>query len=439
MVVKKINENNCKILKVAILAEEPIGWGSGKHYFQAILDGYTWNVGDICYRFSTKYIFDKDILQGKLNNSEYDVFLVPGGGVGDVEAIIKGFTCLRNVKKWKKQICNFIKNGGGYVGICGGAVLLTRLKTGLSRGPNTFYERQYDKSSLGLSCVTSYYKDLALPLFNQFQKKHPEKIGAMGYVFSFAPGITIDGEKFFAAGIPIEFQIKKDNPIFTDFLKDTERIRWWGGPALLVPEKPDREVKILARYPKEEISEGETTKIYAWRYIGGIVGLIKAVFKAFKFILKEKESLKYLPLFSYYFSGDWRLSKKLIELDFSDKPCMTAEIFPNENKGRILLCTAHPEYMIWYGGHIEEVDDEDFHCIGKGFYRWKDVNTLSEKAEKEFTHTWWIVRRIIAWAGKVTDEHLPPILNGDITKKGKLILLKEIFWDGQFLNQLKDI
>ena len=66
----KTNDKEYKIIKVAILAEEPLGWGSGKHYFPVILDGYTWKVGNISYKFSTKYIFDKDILQGKLNVSE---------------------------------------------------------------------------------------------------------------------------------------------------------------------------------------------------------------------------------------------------------------------------------------------------------------------------------------------------------------------------------
>ena len=79
-----------RVIKVAILAEEPLGWGSGKHYFPVILNNYTWTSGDITYKFSTTLIFDKDILRGKLNISDYDVLLIPGGGVGDGEAIAKG-------------------------------------------------------------------------------------------------------------------------------------------------------------------------------------------------------------------------------------------------------------------------------------------------------------------------------------------------------------
>ena len=33
---KKYSINN--IIKIAILAEEPLGWGSGKHYFPVILN-----------------------------------------------------------------------------------------------------------------------------------------------------------------------------------------------------------------------------------------------------------------------------------------------------------------------------------------------------------------------------------------------------------------
>ena len=55
------NKKPLKIIRVAILAEEPIGWGSGKHYFPIILDGYKWEINKKTYKFSTCYIYDKDI------------------------------------------------------------------------------------------------------------------------------------------------------------------------------------------------------------------------------------------------------------------------------------------------------------------------------------------------------------------------------------------
>ena len=433
------NGNETKNINVAILSEEPLGWGSGKHYFPAILDGYSWAVKDRIYRMSTTYLHDRDILQGTLNISDFDVLLVPGGGVGDGEAIVKGFNCLRKVKKWKKNVSNFIKDGGGYVGICGGTALITGLTTGSGSTPTTFTERQYDKSSLGIACVNSYYKNLAMPLFYPFQRKYPEKIGAMAYVFSFSPGEMVDGTKIFTGGVPVDFPVCHDHPIFSDYSEDTIRIRWWGGPALVVPKNPGREVKILAKYPSRELSENDSTKIYAWRYTGGIRGLLFGLIKAFRFIKTEKERLKKILNYTYFFAGDWEKSDRPIELNFSDKPCMTTEIYPNENKGRILLCTAHPEYMIWYGGHIGEVDDNIFNCIATGFHQWKNITKLSDKAVDEFTHTWWIVRRSVAWAAKVPDDSLPPIEKGKITRKGEDILSKQIFWDGRLISQIRDI
>ena len=432
-----INNHN-HIIRVAILADEPIGWGSGKHYFPIILNDYIWQIKNKSYKFTTKYIFDKDIVHGKLNTKNFDVLLVPGGGVGDGESIMKGLIFLPRVRKWKNNISKFIKDGGGYVGICGGAALITDLKTE-NKKPHTILERLYNKSSIGVSCVSSYYNSLAFPIFYPFQKNHPEKIGAIAYVFSFAPGETVKGDSIITGGIPLDFQILKNHPIFSDLKNDNERIRWWGGPALILPEKPDRDVKILAKYPAQDFTENESIRINAWKYIGGIHGLFLGLIRAFRFIKKENERLCNLFTYAFYFAGNWRRSDKSIRLYFSNKPCITAEIYPNENKGRILLCGAHPEYMIWWGGHIEEVDDGDFNCIAKGFHQWKKIDNLSEKTRDELSYNWWIVRRIVAWAAKVPDNHLPPIEKGVINDKDLENLLKRIYWDGRLISQMKEI
>ncbi len=428
-----------RTIKVGILAEEPLFWGSRKHYHKIVLDGYQWTAKNTTYRFSTSYLFDKDILDGKLNTSNFDVFLIPGGGVGNNEALLKGFNSLRSVRKWKKTISNFVKDGGGIIGICGGAAVITDLTTGPGKTPRTFIERQYNKSSLGISKVVSYFNTLAFPLFYPFQRKHPEKIGASAYVFSFAHGEVADGKHIYTGGASIDFQIEKDNPIFSDFPKNTERIRWWGGQALLVPEDSDREIFVLARFPKEELSDNKSIRIYAWRYIGGFRGIVRALINSYRLIKENNLDLKLIPLFTYYLAGDWEKTDKVIELDFSDKPCITAEIYPNENKGRILLSTAHPEYMIWQDGHIEEVDDKKFNCLATGLHQWKNMPKLSETLEYELTHNWWIHRRFAAWAAKVPDDHFPPICLSKITEKDRQLISNNIFCNGGLINQMKNI
>jgi len=435
--MKKNNQIN--EIRVAILAEEPIGWGSGKHFFPVILDGYTWTKEDKTYEFSTKYIFDKDILKGRLNTTDYDILLIPGGGVGDGQSIMKGFTFLPKVRKWKKNILKFVEDGGGIVGICGGAALITGLITGKNKKPRTFLERQYNKSSLNVSCVSSYYKTFAFPLFYPFQKNHPEKIGATAYVFSFAPGETADKARIYTSGFPLDFKIYKDNPIFSDYKYETDRIRWWGGPGLILPKKSDRDVKILAKYPDIDLSKDKSTKIYAWRYTGGIHGLFFSFQKSLRFIKKEKDSMKNVFLYTYYLAGNWEKTDKIIDLDFTNKPSITAEIYPNENSGRIILCSSHPEYLIWWGGHIEEVNDKNFNCLAKGLHKWKDINPLSKDFKNELTHNWWIVRRFCAWAAKVPDDNLPPIQINEITEKEKSLISNNIICKGSLLDQMKNI
>ncbi len=433
------NHKNIKKVKVAILAEEPFFWGSRKHYHQIILSDYSWTAKNTMYTISARYIYDKDIIKGKLTTSNFDVLLVPGGGVGNNEALLKGFNSLRSVRKFKQNIVNFIKQGGGYVGICGGAALITNLSKGEGKKPTTFTERQYNKSSLNVSCISSYFKNIAFPIFYPFQNKHPEKIGNSAYAFSFAPGETVDGRYIHTTGRPLDIQIYTDNPIFSDFNEKTARIRWWAGQALLKPKEPDREAYVLARYPLYDVSNDESTKICAWKYTGGVLGIFFAILNSFRFVKKQGFSLRYVPIFTFYLAGDWEPTNKIVELDLANKPCMTAEIYPNDNKGRILLSTVHPEYMIWWGGHIEERDSTGPNCIGTGLHQWKNINKLSSTLEEELTHNWWILRRFVAWAAKVPDEHLPPKEMGKITKKVEDLIKNNIFWDGSFINQMKSI
>ncbi len=426
-----------QVIRVAILAEELLGWGSGKRMFPEILQNYSWKTNGRTYSITTQFIYDKDILTGRLTTKEFDVLLVPGGGVGDGQAIRKGFHFLKHVRKWKKNIATFIKDGGGYIGICGGTALITDLKTGDTK-PRTFLERQYNNSALGVTCVSSYYKTLAFPLFYPFQKNHPENIGATAYVFSFAPGTTVDGSRIHSGGVPLDFQIQKDHPIFSDVQQDTERIRWWAGPALIVPEHPDREVHILARYPTQDISDNTNQQIHAWRYVGGIHGVISAFFKAARYIKKENKTLKNLFLYTYYLAGNWELTDTIVKLDYSNKPCITAEIYPNEKKGRILLCSAHPEYMIWWNGHIKERKSQGFTCLATGLYQWEGIASLHQDVSPELTHTWWMVRRFVAWAAKIQDTDIPPIEKVVLTKE-QSFLSKNIFWDGSLQNQMDNI
>ena len=426
-------------ISVAILADEPLGWGSGKHYFPIILDKYTWKKEGRTYEFNTEYIHDADIVTGKLNTSKYQVLLVPGGGVGDGYAVMKAFTFSNKVRTWKKKIAAFIQQGGGYVGICGGTALFTGLSTGKKPRFQTFLEKTYHRSGFHIGTVNSFYHHLAFPLLFPFQYNHPHHIGATGYVFSFAPGETKQGTRIHTGGVPLDFTIDNSHPIFSDINENMVRMRWWGGPALDILSSEKKTATPIAWYPKDDFSTQHKTGIKAWRYTGGLTGLIKAFFKSAVFLKKHKKSLKDLLMYTYFFAGDWEKTDYFLDLDFNGKPAITIETYPNEKQAQIVLCTAHPEYMIWWDGHIEEMNADQFHCLAYGLHQWRDIDLAQKDFIKNLTYTWWLVRRMTAWAANIPADHLPPREKEEKNEKISNILNKNIFWDETIEDQIQNI
>jgi hypothetical protein len=181
------------------------------------------------------------------------------------------------------------------------------------------------------------------------------------------------------------------------------------------------------------------TAIHAWSYTGSILGYFKGLFKALDYLKKHHISLKELFTYIFYFVGDWKKTDTIIDLNLANRPCMTTEIYPNKQKARIFLCTTHPEYMIWHGGTIKEASQHHFNCIGHGFHRWEGINKFSEDGKKELMHTWWVIRRAVAWAAQLPPEDLPPIQESNENQEKADMLRKDIFWDGTLQHQLEKI
>jgi len=404
----KVTENlDLKVIKVAILVEARF-LPSGKEYFIDMFEDYQWIVGNTKYCFELDLLYDKDILRGKLNADRYDLIIVPGGGVGDGESMIKCFPTFKNFM-WKRKFASFIKNGGGYYGICGGTALITDLD--LDRKPRSFLEYAYEKSSLGVTWVKSHYKTVSMPIFDKIAGLPPEYVGAAAYVMFNGWNRSLPKSNpsgICPAGVCFDCPINNSHPIFDDFLESYRRIRWIGGPSITIPKNPDRKVSVLARYPVEEMSDNKSTQIHAWEYVGGISGFVKGFIKYLK---NTDESAGPSNLGNvYFFAGDWKCTDKIIEFDFSNQPSMTAEIYPNENEARIVLTGLHPEFKVWWGGHINETLDTEYNSLWNGLYNWEDIIPFNETVEDEYKYNNWINRRSIAWASKIVpDNDLPPI------------------------------
>ena len=120
------NTPSTKEIKIALLIAEPFFWKTNAPlFFKIILHNYTWTKKNNTYQFKLHEYSDKDIRNGKLITDNIDILVIPGGGIGDGHSISKGFKLLPTTKKWKKNIQQYIKNGGGCLGICGGTSLIT--------------------------------------------------------------------------------------------------------------------------------------------------------------------------------------------------------------------------------------------------------------------------------------------------------------------------
>ncbi len=392
-------ENN--IIKIALLSQPRILDSNDAKNFEIELTDYQWISGNTTYIFNVTSIDDDDVLDGRLTVDNFDVLVVPGGSIGDGEAFVRCFPTFQNFL-WKRNMANFIRNGGGYYSVCGGTALITDLD--LDRPPRSFAEYAYEESGLGVTWVKSHYETIAFPFLCHFGGLPPEYVGVSAYVM-FSGWNSSDHGIHRYGGVCFDCPIMKDNPIFDDYLENTRRIRWVGGPSLTIPANPDREVKILASYPALEMSENTSTQIHAWKYVGGIRGIGRAIVES----VKNNRISRFQNAFGaiYAYLGDWEMTDAIIHTDFANQPSMTSEIYPNEHQARVIMTGLHPEYNTWWGGSITEANDTNFNNLWDALHRWVNVTQNNETFENEFNY--WINRRCVSWAAKIPDNDLPPV------------------------------
>jgi len=388
-------------IRVAVFSKT-IYMVSCENAFYESLNDYSWIVGNTQYNFVVDKIYDKDVYSGKLSTKNFDVLVMPGGGAGGGCRKTKWQVNRPSVYLWRKNMINFIESGGGFYGVCGGTWFLC----GFDKPPRSFAELKTHRSSLGVSCVKfeRNEKPSRNMIFSQLIGNW-DQIGA-GAAYMLYSGWDFGPTQIYPSCLYINVTVNRDHAFFDDYLDDTVRISWSAGPRYVVPEEPDREVWVLARLPEEEFSDNESTRIHYWRYTGGIQGIIKGIFKHVK---KDKSLFGIHLANSWYMASDWKKTDKIIETNCSNKPFMTAEIYPNENKSRIFLCSGHPEAGIFFGGEVIELPDTRSNNLYNGLIGWDNYSDPDETVEDELTYLWWMIRRGVAWAAKLNENDLPPI------------------------------
>ncbi|MGC9307166.1 MAG: hypothetical protein ACP5FL_00125 [Thermoplasmatota archaeon] len=321
----------------------------------ALLDGYTWSEGTNSYCFEVTWLTDPQITAGGLDG--FDVLIIPGIGKEYRRPHAVGAS-------WKEAIREFIANGGGYFGACGGANMAAEcLVPPEQRGHTsmTAWEWFMNASALGIASVQAY-QDIGDPIALSLAGV-PERIGQSAYIWY---NLSIEG-----SGLCQQCPVNRSHPIFAGYDGDSRIIRWVGGPALL----PTGDVSVLAWYPDENMSGphgNASTMLHAWRYSPD----------------------PWQPL------DWWDMDDRVIETHLAGKP---AAISCRYGEGRVVLFGNHPEHPVWRGGRLVERDTERNRMLGLGLFGWTGREELPED------YNWWIVRRGVAWTAGIAVDDLPPI------------------------------
>jgi len=342
------SQSNVVIIRVALLDSVIPSFTSPKEMME-ILDEYSWKMGEKEYKFEVKWITDEEICAGALK--KFDVIVIPGIG--------KEFRRIfnNNLSIWKNEIRNFVSNGHGYFGTCGGANIAScGLIDAKKRGWRhmTAWEYFMNKSSLHLLPFKSY-QDMADPFASSIIWRNPCRVGQSAYIWY---NLSING-----TGVCQKCKLNTKHDIFCE-CKDERIIRWVGGPVLI----PFGNLTVIAWYPSRNLSSDKNTTIHAWN---------------FKFNIVDA----------------WDMCNDIIKTHLAGEPAAVAGKFGN---GRVVVFGNHPEHPVWKGEKIIERDTNSNHLFVKGLFHWRDRKFLPQD------YNWWIVRRSVAWAYGLDTSELPP-------------------------------
>ena len=343
-------ESSTTLIKVAVY-NSPI-FKSPKLINKA-LDDYNWSVNETTYRFKAIFISDKEILgigKNSLNNENFDLLII---GAESRQFLINERLLLSHdrsylnlsSRKWTQNIRDFVANGGGYIGICGGANIA-------SQGMPVYPDRA---SILDILSLRVEHLGIANIYVNNQQWEE----------WQYAWKIAV-GKEGTHLGVPINISVDDSHTIYSDFAEGQRNILWFAGPGMFDANVQDEklgEVIPLSYYLEEPMDKAP---LHMWRL----------TFKGYK------------PFYD-------------IQTDIKGQYASIATVY--NNSGRVVLFGPHPEYAPFEGGNFNE-----FRCFFKFgvsdryVYNWSEVNHLPDD------YNWWILQRCTAWVAQLPDKNLPP-------------------------------
>jgi glutamine amidotransferase-like uncharacterized protein len=341
-VLSEQSHSNERVIRVALYD----CWGINNRYLQSILD-YTWT-NDKSYRFDVTVIDRDDVIgtgDQPLKKDRFDALII---GASAESYLVDGLNAT-----WREKIRRFIADGGGYLGICGGA---NAASLGFEH-PRNLFQRRVNQGVLGIADV--YIRDSFL--------------GEWQYLLKFgfdAYGWDHDGVST-PSYISVNTSVAKhpENVIFSGYEKTFRYITYAGGPGMYSANASDDLLGIvtpLLTYAEEPMN---TKPIHYW--MPGV--------------------------------GGWKIAAN-VTTDILDTFAAIATIF--NQSGRVVLYGPHPENRVVVDGYIHEYRG---HSMASFFLPIETFVFNYFGTPLDDTYNWWIVRRSVAWAAQIPDTDLPPI------------------------------
>ncbi|RLF44748.1 MAG: hypothetical protein DRN17_03910 [Thermoplasmata archaeon] len=267
-------------------------WGESVTYnlAKAIEQTPKFTVNGKSYKFYIKkYVTYNDIVNGELSEG-YKLFAAPGDSDYYDDQIAHGLPSSYSNRKFRNNIKNFIENGGGYIGTCGGA---------------TFACWAHRDKEWWSTPYPEYHLQMVDAYANNCQETG---VIPQGEEMEYAEKGCLSGYPGYEHGIPLTSHIKDTNLAYQVLgtRNVNKNLRYWGGPGFHEVDDADT----LATYA-EEPSQNNDKKIHD-------------------------------------------SNGNVIETDIDNMASILATTYPYNTGGRVVIFGQHPELHSWSGGHVEE-------------------------------------------------------------------------------------
>ena len=190
---------------------------------------YSWVKGNVEYVIKARIIGKDEVMNGNLSN--YDAFIISASGRSYMDAYNP---------VWRENVKKFIRQGGGYIGICGGANVVSMGFNESIISPNEIF----DLSTLKI--VNVYVNDQ--------QDEEWQYLWKSNWQYG---------------GVPVKMYILNSSiPIFDGFYGEYRSIRYWGGPGMYDAHLNGSYGNVipLAVYGEEP---SEVAPLHYWRFEHG--------------------------------------------------------------------------------------------------------------------------------------------------------------------------